>query len=170
MIQLVVARTGLVRVLAAAAVVAGAAGCAAGGAGDPAPPQVPASVAVSPPPAAPSGDDGGAVHGGGGGHGGHGGGATTAPALPADFPADVPLPPGSLEASNGSAGHWNVLLVVGGSASEAQRSAMTFYTAAGFTADDQATAHRGPYAITIGAENRDHSNTSTHLVVGVART
>jgi hypothetical protein len=109
------------------------------------------------------GDNGGASGGGGG----NGRAAATVP-LPADFPSDVPLPPGELQATSGSTGQWSALLRVPGSAADALGSAMRFYAAAGFTPDSPSTAHRGRYTVTLVTENRDHSPTSTNLVVGVA--
>jgi hypothetical protein len=103
------------------------------------------------------------------GRGGDGGGNRAAPAatLPADFPSDVPLPPGEFQAATGAAGQWSVLLRVPGSAADALRSAMQFYVASGFTSDSPSTAHRGRHTVTLVTENRDHSPTSTNLAVGV---
>jgi hypothetical protein len=148
---------------AAAAVLAGVlavvGGCApAPTAAPPAPSTAPA--ASGPPPS---------VLAEGGGAGRHGGrGERAAAVLPADFPPDVPLPPGSLQAATGAAGRWSALLVVSGSAAQAAESAMRFYLAHGFTADSSSTAHRDRYTVTVVTENRDHSDSSTNLVVGVA--
>jgi hypothetical protein len=138
-------------------------GCAAGATtAPPAPTAAPVTAAAVPATAGVSDDDGGGRRGRGGD------GAPAAAALPADFPSDVPLPPGELQATSGSAGQWSALLRVPGSASDALRSAMQFYVAAGFTQDSPSTAHRGRYTTTLVTENRDHSPTSTNLVVGVA--
>jgi hypothetical protein len=99
--------------------------------------------------------------------GGGGGAAAAAPRLPADFPADIPLPAGSLQGSTGSAGQWTVQLLVGGSAATVQRSAESFYLAAGFTRDGNAIVRRGSERITILAAARDHSPTETNLTLGV---
>jgi hypothetical protein len=121
-----------------------------------------------------AGDDGGRRGrggGNGGGADGGGGGNGRAPAtvpLPADFPSDVPLPPGDTQATSGSAGQWSALLRVPGSAADALGAAMRFYVAAGFTPDSPSTAHRGRYTVTLVTENRDHSPTSTNLVVGIS--
>ncbi|MEA2148237.1 MAG: hypothetical protein QOD69_67 [Solirubrobacteraceae bacterium] len=101
--------------------------------------------------------------------GGGGGGAAAAPRLPADFPADIPLPAGSLQGSTGSAGQWTVQLLVGGSAAAVQRSTESFYLAAGFTRDGNAIVRRGSERITILAAARDHSPTETNLTLGVTR-
>ena len=107
-------------------------------------------------------------------HGGrHGGGAgdtrTGAAKLPADFPAGVPIPPGSLQGSTGAGGQWGVLLVASGSAAGVLSSTMAFYVAAGYTADTEGHLHRGPVRITVVAESRDHSNLVTNLAIGVTR-
>jgi hypothetical protein len=102
-----------------------------------------------------------------GGPGGGGGGSATAPRLPADFPADVPLPTGSLQGSTGSAGRWTVQLLVSGSAAGVQRSTERFYLDAGFKRDGNAIVRRGSQRITILAAARDHSPTETNLTLGV---
>jgi hypothetical protein len=98
---------------------------------------------------------------------GGGGGQAPAAKLPADFPADIPLPPGTLQGSTGGAGRWSVLLLARGSAAEVQRSTESFYLAAGFSRDGTATVRRGSERITIVAENRDHSPTETNLTLVV---
>lgn len=105
-----------------------------------------------------------------GGHrGGSGGARVTPPALPPDFPSDVPIPPAPLQGSSGSAGRWGVLLLAAGPADRVLTSTVSFYISAGFTAQGPGTVHRGRYTITIVAENRDHSNTETNLALGVTR-
>ncbi len=103
----------------------------------------------------------------------HGGGSgnvrTVAAKLPADFPADVPIPPGSLQGSTGAGGQWGVLLVASGSAAGVLNSTMAFYVAAGYTADSEGHLHRGPVRITVVAESRDHSNLVSNLAIGVTR-
>jgi hypothetical protein len=174
--------SGVPRRALAACLLAGAlwvvCGCAAAPTtAPPAPAAAPMTAAAAPATAGVSDGQGGGTDDGGrrgrggsdgGSRGGSGGGAPVAAALPADFPSDVPLPPGELQATSGSAGQWSALLRVPGSASDALRSAMQFYVAAGFTQDSPSTAHRGRYTTTLVTENRDHSPTSTNLVVGVA--
>jgi hypothetical protein len=100
--------------------------------------------------------------------GGGGGGGLAAPArLPADFPADVPLPPGTLQGSTGSAGQWTVVLLAAGSAADVERSAESLYVKAGFKRIRFAVLSRGSQQITIVAENRDHSATQTNLTIAV---
>lgn len=99
--------------------------------------------------------------------GGGGGGPAPAPRLPADFPADVPLPAGSLQGSTGSAGQWTVVLLVTGLARDVQRSTVRFYVAAGYSADSDAIVHKGSRKITILAAARDHSPTETNLTLAV---
>jgi hypothetical protein len=96
-------------------------------------------------------------------------GGAPPPALPADFPADVALPPGSLQGSTGGAGRWSVLILANGSATDVERSTESFYVAAGFIRDGFAVLHRGDERITIVAENRDHSPTETNLTLGIAK-
>jgi hypothetical protein len=103
----------------------------------------------------------------GGGGGGSGGGQAAAPKLPADFPADIALPPGTLQGATGGAGRWSVLLLARGSAAAVLRSTESFYIAGGFSREAYAIVHRGPERITIVAENRDHSATETSLTLGV---
>lgn len=102
--------------------------------------------------------------------GGSGGGPAPAPRLPADFPADVPLPAGSLQGSTGSAGQWTVVLLVNGLARDVQRSTVRFYVAAGYSADSDAIVHKGSRKITILAAARDHSPTETNLTLAVIDT
>jgi hypothetical protein len=152
-------------VVIAAAVAAGTLG---GCASSPPAPSAATSVAatVTLTPAAPAGG------GDAGGHGGHGRGGTTtaAPAVPADFPADVPLPAGNVLGSTGSAGRWSVLLAGSGPADQVQRSTVAFYVAAGFTADTDSTLHRGGDQITLLAANRDHDNpNAVELTIALTR-
>jgi hypothetical protein len=99
--------------------------------------------------------------------------ATRAPvpaavSLPPDFPADVPLPPGSLQGATGAAGQWSVLLLVSGSAAQAHAATAAFYRAHGFTADTDSILHNAAHQVTIVVENRDHSPNETFIAIGVA--
>jgi hypothetical protein len=94
-------------------------------------------------------------------------GGAPPPTLPADFPADIGLPPGSLQGSTGGAGRWSVLILANGSATAVEQSTESFYIAAGFIRDGFAILHRGDEHITIVAENRDHSPTETNLTLGI---
>jgi len=97
--------------------------------------------------------------------------ATPAPpgaVLPPDFPPDVPLPPGRLQAATGGAGHWSVLLLVDGSAAAAHSATVAFYRAHGFTADTDSILHDATHQVTIVVENRDHSPNATFVAIGVA--
>jgi hypothetical protein len=87
--------------------------------------------------------------------------------LPADWPADLPVPAGNLRGSTGSAGRWSVLILAAGSATEVLRSAVAFYSSAGFTPVSDSALNRGNRQITLVTENRDHSATQTNLVIGV---
>ena len=153
-----------------AAAAALAAGCATTPAPVVASSPLPATAAGRQPATTPAGGSTGDSHGGRGGHGGSSSGPAARAALPADFPADVPIPPGALQGSSGSAGRWGVLLLADGPADKVLKTTLDFYVAAGFTADGSASVHRGSYRIVVVAENRDHSNTQTNLVLGVSRT
>lgn len=98
-----------------------------------------------------------------------GGGQAPPARLPADFPADIRLPAGTLQGATGGAGRWSVLILAAGSAAEVQRSTESFYVAAGFSHAGNAVVSRGSERITIVAENRDHSATETNLTLGVTR-
>jgi hypothetical protein len=157
-------------------------GCAGDAADSATPPSATATatcVATAAAPAAGSDDRGGKHEGGddggrrGGGHGtgsGRGGDDDAAPpamALPAGFPADVPLPPGQLQAASGAGEQWSAVLRVPGSPPDALRATMQFYVAAGFTQDSPATAHRGPDTVTLMSPDHDDTRTVTTLVVGI---
>jgi hypothetical protein len=149
--------------IAASVAVAALGGCAANTKPAPSTPP-PVAAAPAPAPAQPGGTGGGDNHG-------RGGGGTALPrTIPADFPADVPLPAGNVMGSTGSAGHWSVLMAETGPADVVQRSTIAFYTAAGFTADSDQVVHRGVYRITVFAVNRDHTNlNNASLTIAVAR-
>ena len=103
-----------------------------------------------------------------GGRGGSGSRSSVPPvALPADWPADLPVPSGQIMGSTGSAGRWSVLILAAGSAAEVRRSTVAFYAATGFTAVTDSVLNKGNRQITVVVENRDHSNTQTNLMVGV---
>jgi hypothetical protein len=93
--------------------------------------------------------------------------ALTARRLPADWPSDLPVPPGQLQGSTGAAGQWTALILVSGSAVQVKKSAVDFYLAAGFRAETDSILRRGPHRITLVVENRDHSPTNTYLAIGV---
>src|SRR4051795_1928106 len=101
------------------------------------------------------------------------GAAVTAPpppagaALPADWPSDVPVPPGELQGSTGGDGLWSVQLLVNGSAAQVLQSALDFYVAAGYATVATGVLLRGTHRLTLVTENRDHSNAHTFLVIGL---
>ena len=99
-----------------------------------------------------------------------GGGPAPAPAkpgLPAGWPADVPVPSGTIQGSTGSAGHWTVQLLVRGSAATVKKSAVDFYTARGYRQVADAVLDKGSRRITLVVENRDHSASETFLVIAL---
>jgi hypothetical protein len=96
-----------------------------------------------------------------------GGAPAPAATLPPDFPADVPLPPGQLQAATGGGGRWSVSILVRGSAAEAHAGTVAFYQAHGFAADTDSILHNAAHQVTIVVENRDHSPTQTFVAIGV---
>jgi hypothetical protein len=115
---------------------------------------------------APAAQDGGRRRGSDGdGEGGEG--ARTLPALPADWPADVPVPPGQLQGSGGTAGARTVLLTVPGGADQVLASAEAFYESHGFTRTGSGQLRRAPYSVVMVARNRDHSASQTDLTISL---
>jgi len=62
-----------------------------------------------------------------------------------------------------------VLLVVQGSADQAQASAVAFYVGHAFHRDSAYAVHGQGYRISMIAENRDHSATESNLTIVVNR-
>ena len=109
-----------------------------------------------------------AVSGRHGGRAGSANGSSAAlGALAADWPTDLPIPAGDIIGSTGSAGRWSVQIVVAGSAAQVHQSTVAFYIGVGFAAVTDSVLNRGNRQITLVVENRDHSATSTNLVIGV---
>ncbi|MFE4543833.1 hypothetical protein [Arthrobacter sp. NPDC056727] len=128
----------------------------------PAPPVVKESTTAGAPPA----QDGGRRRGSDGdGEGGEG--ARTVRALPADWPADVPVPPGQLQGSGGTAGARTVLLTVPGGADEVLAAAEVFYESNGFSKTGSGQLSKGPYTVVMVARNRDHSAAQTDLTISL---
>jgi CHRD domain len=90
--------------------------------------------------------------------------------LPPDWPADVPVPPGQIQGSTGSAGQWSVLLLVSGSAAQAHKSTVAFFVARGFRALSDSIVQKATHRITVVVENRDHSPNETFILVAVSTT
>ncbi len=126
----------------------------------------PAATAHSPP-ASQSEDDNG--HSDPGRRGGRGRDGASPPNLLAALPAGIPPPPGAVTAFGSGPGRWSILVVVNGSAQQAQASADAFYIRQGFHRDSAYVVHGRGYRITMIAENRDHSATETNLTVVVTR-
>jgi len=102
-----------------------------------------------------------------GGSGGGGGVKPAPPAMPADWPVSVPVPPGVLLGSTGRSPLWSVLLTVNGGAAQVQKSAIAFYVAHGFTADTGYIVHNAHYRLVMQATNRDHSATKSNLIIAL---
>jgi len=101
-----------------------------------------------------------------GGAGGGGGGVPPA-ALPADWPAAVPVPPGTITGSNGAAPSETVALIVDDSYPNVVASVTRLYTSSGLTqaADGTMVFSSPSYRVTVGGGARDHSPTRTNVVV-----
>jgi hypothetical protein len=87
----------------------------------------------------------------------------------AGLPAGIPLPSGVVTSIGSGPGRWSVLLVVNGSAQQAQATALAFYVGHAFHRDSANVVHGHGYQISMIAENRDHSATETNLTVVVKR-
>ncbi|MFE4837284.1 hypothetical protein ACFRAU_21720 [Arthrobacter sp. NPDC056691] len=161
---------GLASAVLATAALAGCSAAPSGQDGQP-PAAVPPSSAIKESTTAgvPPASDGGRRRGSDGdGEGGEG--ARTLPALPAGWPADVPLPPGQRQGSGGTAGSRTVLLTVPGGADQVLASAEVFYESNGFTRTGSGQLRRGPYSIVMVARNRDHSAAQTDLTISLGST
>ncbi|MDT5033867.1 MAG: hypothetical protein QOC94_4038, partial [Actinoplanes sp.] len=110
-----------------------------------------------------------AGRGRGGRSGGGPGGRVPPPPVPVDWPAAVPLPTGTVQASTGTAPRWSVLIFVPDGAGRVQQSTTEFYRSHGFSIDRPGSARRDAYRVTFIAENRDHSATETNLTIAVTR-
>ncbi len=99
---------------------------------------------------------------------GSGGGATPAPTLPPNWPAQIPIPVGTIYGSTGSGPTWSVGIVANGSVSDLNLQIVALYTSNGFTQQNGLLVFDSPaYLITAIAENRDHSNTKTNVTVAL---
>lgn len=130
------------------------------------PPPMPGTSAIPP------GDDSTSLRTGGASHGGRSDGGSGAgnavPALPADWPTRIPLPPGLLQGSTGVSPRWSVMLLVGGGATEAVDSAVRFYMSRGFALSGTAQLQGNGYHVVMVAASRDHSATETNLTISVS--
>ena len=120
------------------------------------------STTAAPPPAQAGGRRRGSDGNGEGGEG-----ARAVPALPAGWPAEVPVPPGQLQGSGGTAGAWTVLLTVPGGADGALAAAEVFYESNGFTKSGNGQLRKGQYTVVMVARNRDHSAAQTDLTISL---
>lgn len=88
--------------------------------------------------------------------------------LPADWPADVPFPPGAIQgATHPNPSTWTAETLASGSAQAAMDQTVARYRSAGFVAEDGAALHNATRRVTIVVENLDHSNAETFVVVSV---
>ncbi len=100
-------------------------------------------------------------------HGRPAAGATT-PSLPADWPPDLPLPPGTLTGATGSNGLWTAQYLMLGSAAGVLHATADLYRAAGFTAVSDSVLNKGNRQLTLAVENRDHNAGETTLLIQVS--
>jgi hypothetical protein len=75
-----------------------------------------------------------------------------------------------LTGATGAGGSWTVQLRAAGSADDVRRGSEAFFVAQGFTRTATTDVLvRGALRLVVVAENRDHSPTSTTLVLGLTR-
>jgi hypothetical protein len=99
-----------------------------------------------------------------------GGSGKVAPALPADFPSDVVLPPGQLTGSTGSAPNWSVGLLIDGGYPAVMASVHDFYVAHGYSEVGPTWMYSltdGVHTITFVGRNHDHSASRTDVTIQV---
>jgi hypothetical protein len=99
-------------------------------------------------------------------HGRPAAGATT-PSLPADWPADLPVPHGTLTGATGSNGLWTAQYLMLGSAADVLKSTVGLFRAAGFTAVSDSVLNQGNVQLTLVVENRDHNAAESTLLIQV---
>lgn len=151
-------------VLLAVAVAAAVLGCSSASPDAASVPVTRPAAAARPPAVSPTeGDDGHPRRGRRGREGG------SARQQGATLPAGIPLPPGVVTSVADGAGHWSALVVVNGSAPDAQAAAVAFYVGHAFHRDSANVVHGQGYRISMFAETRDHSPTEANLTVVVAR-
>jgi hypothetical protein len=100
--------------------------------------------------------------------GGGGGGGSGPPAtLPADWPASVPVPSGTIQGSTGAAPSEVVALVVDSSYPAVVTSVTALYASRGFTQlpDGTLVFSTPSYRVTVVGSARDHSPTQTNVVI-----
>jgi hypothetical protein len=99
--------------------------------------------------------------------GGGGSGTVVAPSLQADWPTAVPVPAGTITGTYGAAPSETVALVAELSYADVVRSLTALYTSRGFTqaADGTLTFSTPSYRLTVVGSARDHSPTTTNIVV-----
>jgi hypothetical protein len=97
----------------------------------------------------------------------HGGSRIDPAAVPGDFPASVPIYPGTVIGSTGRFPNWTVAVSVPDGAAAVQKAALHFYAARGFRTDTASIAHNAAYRVILLAVNDDHSPTATNLTIQV---
>ena len=98
---------------------------------------------------------------------GGGGVKPPAPTLPADWPAVVPVPTGTIVGSTGASPSWTVQVLVNQGYPDVVRSVTALYTSAGLTqaADGTLVFANPTYRVTVVGQNHDHSASQTDVVV-----
>jgi hypothetical protein len=92
--------------------------------------------------------------------------------LPADWPAQLPVPPGLIQRSNRAPGVWVLAILAQGDATVVRKTLVDLYVAHGFTVEAAAaipTILTSPaYMISIHMFPRDHSASETDVVLQVS--
>lgn len=96
------------------------------------------------------------------------------PAVPADFPSQVPLPAGSVYGASGASPSWSVVKLVGGSYKDAMAGLRPLFRAAGFIdlspRDQVPSGFQSPaYLVHVVGTSHDHSDASTEVTVQVVK-
>lgn len=121
---------------------------------------------TTPGPSRPLQDRHGGSHRGGGLDAG-----TPAVGPPAGFPAELPIPAGTVQSSTEAAGRWSMSILAAGSAPDVKRAMVQLYTAHGFSTDAPdaipVTLKDGRYTVSVLVENYDHSAVETLLSLNV---
>ncbi len=110
---------------------------------------------------------------GAGGGGGGGGGGQPPIILPADWPATVPVPAGTLQQTIGASPHWILQLVADGNYPDVVQAIRALYLSHGFTEPNPQSAsyvfENDLYRVSVGGAARDHSPTQTIVNVYLDR-
>ena len=100
---------------------------------------------------------------------GGGGGGTPVVSLPADWPASVPVPVGTLTATSGAVNHWTVNETVKGVDTVVIARIVKLYQNRRFVQDtafdNPKVLKRGRFTVTVYWRNRDHGPEATEVLL-----